>query len=571
MTFLPIVARELRVASRRAGTYWLRSAGALALIVTGVCLFLILAAEPTHSLGRVLFWFSSGGVVLYCLLGGVWSTADCLSEEKREGTLGLLFLTDLKGYDVVFGKLAATSVNGLYAVLAAVPILALPLLMGGVDPGEVWRMGLVAVNTLFFSLAVGMCVSAVSRSALKAIVATLALILTFTAVLPAWGAWLAMLGRVSTLGTHWFLASVGYSYYWALDTNYLLHPERFWLSVAVMHGLGWSFLLLACVITPRAWQVRPANVRALRLRESWRAWSYGDDRERKDYRARLLDRGAYFWLAARSRLKPACVWGMLGVVACGWVWGLARSRQDWLEEGIYVMTGLLLNLLIKVWFGLEAGRQLGEDRRDGALELLLSTPLTVRDILRGQLLALRRQFQWPTLVVLMVFTLFLVVGLHDTASMEDPEARVWWAMFWAGAIVMMLADLAALYWLGMWQGLVAKNPLRAAANSLACILVLPWAIVAWMAFMTAILWPNLEGQPVLQIFFAAWLLAGLAVDAGFAILARHRLLTNFRLAATRRYERAPGFWAPLVKILPLPRRKGEGRGEQESPPRLKTP
>ena len=34
-------------------------------------------------------------------------TADCLSEEKREGTLGLLFLTDLRGYDIVVSSSSA--------------------------------------------------------------------------------------------------------------------------------------------------------------------------------------------------------------------------------------------------------------------------------------------------------------------------------------------------------------------------------------------------------------------------------------------------------------------------------
>jgi ABC-type transport system involved in multi-copper enzyme maturation permease subunit len=106
----------------------------------------------------------TGSAALYCLFSGVWSTADCLSEEKREGTLGLLFLTDLKGYDVVFGKLVATSLNGFYALLAVVPILALPLLLGGITGGEFARMALVVVNTLFFSLALGICVSAVCRS-----------------------------------------------------------------------------------------------------------------------------------------------------------------------------------------------------------------------------------------------------------------------------------------------------------------------------------------------------------------------------------------------------------------------
>ena len=139
-------------------------------------------------------------MVLYCLLSGVWFTADCLSEEKREGTLGLLFLTDLKGYDVVFGKLVATSLNGFYAVLAVVPILALPLLLGGVTGGEFGRMALVVVNTLFFSLALGMCVSALSRSPRKAMAMTFLLILLFTAVLPACGAWRAAMAASAASG-----------------------------------------------------------------------------------------------------------------------------------------------------------------------------------------------------------------------------------------------------------------------------------------------------------------------------------------------------------------------------------
>ena len=44
--------------------------------------------------------------------------------------MGLIFLTDLKGYDVVLGKLAATSLNGFYGLLAVFPLLAFPLLTG---------------------------------------------------------------------------------------------------------------------------------------------------------------------------------------------------------------------------------------------------------------------------------------------------------------------------------------------------------------------------------------------------------------------------------------------------------
>jgi ABC-type transport system involved in multi-copper enzyme maturation permease subunit len=115
--------------------------------------------------------FYSLAVVLtaFCLLAGTHQTADCLSEEKREGTLGLLFLTDLKGYDVVFGKVAATSLNLFYIVLALFPVLAIPLLVGGVSFSEVGRIALVLLNTLWLSLALGLWVSARSWEQPKAV------------------------------------------------------------------------------------------------------------------------------------------------------------------------------------------------------------------------------------------------------------------------------------------------------------------------------------------------------------------------------------------------------------------
>jgi len=189
MTFLPIVARELRVASRRRTTYWVRTGAALAVMVIGTFLFLLMSDRPPREVAMWLFGVLTGTAVFYCLLSGVRSTADCLSVEKREGTLGLLFLTDLKGYDVVLGKLAATSLNGLYGVLAVVPMLAIPLLMGGVTLGEFGRMALVAVNTLFFSLGVGIFSSSISRSAQKAMGLTFFIILLFTLIFPIYASW----------------------------------------------------------------------------------------------------------------------------------------------------------------------------------------------------------------------------------------------------------------------------------------------------------------------------------------------------------------------------------------------
>src|SRR5579864_3483753 len=167
MTFLPIVSRELRLASRRRSTYWLRSGAALAVMVAGTFLFLIMQSAPKQ-LATSLFCLLTGGSVLFALISGPRSTADCISEEKREGTLGLLFLTDLKGYDIVLGKLVAGSLNSFYTVFAVLPMMAIPLLLGGgLTLAEFVRMSLVVIDALLFSLTLGICVSSMSRSAHK--------------------------------------------------------------------------------------------------------------------------------------------------------------------------------------------------------------------------------------------------------------------------------------------------------------------------------------------------------------------------------------------------------------------
>src|SRR4051794_24979108 len=133
MTFLPIVARELRVASRRRGAWLTRVIAAfIGVVLGGFILLLSEGNERPAAIGNQMFTTVAGFLFLYTTIAGAIVTCDCLSEEKREGTLGLLFLTDLKGYDVVFGKLAATSVNTIYGMLAVVPLMAIPILMGGV-------------------------------------------------------------------------------------------------------------------------------------------------------------------------------------------------------------------------------------------------------------------------------------------------------------------------------------------------------------------------------------------------------------------------------------------------------
>src|SRR5437867_9727583 len=257
MTVLPIVERELRVAARGRRTYWMRMAVALGAVFIGACIFVLTLGLPSELTGRHIFGWLSGLLLLYCLAYGRRSTADCLSQEKREGTLGLLFLTNLKGHDVVLGKLAATSLRGFYGLLAVFPVLAIPLLMGGITNTEFWRMALVLVDSFLFSLAIGILGSALSREHRRAMAANLTLLLLFLAVPPACAAAIAYFSPAHPWVRELFFSCPVYPFYLCAAAHYKLAPTHFWWSLGVIHVLTWLMVVLASWVAPHAWQDQP--------------------------------------------------------------------------------------------------------------------------------------------------------------------------------------------------------------------------------------------------------------------------------------------------------------------------
>ena len=550
MTFLPIVERELRVTARRRGTYWNRALSALAAILIFGGALIFEAQTPPKELGKEVFNILSGLFLLSSLAAGVRYTADCLSEEKREGTLGLLFLTDLRGYDVVLGKLAATSLNCIYALLAMLPVLAIPLLLGGVSVDESWRMALVLANTLFFSLAAGIFVSTMSKSARKAMFGTLLLILLIHGGWPALGAWITYRYYNGSALSTFLLPSAGYTYALAFDAGFKSRPGEYLESMLVIHGLGWVLLALASVIVRNSWQDKPAGAGLARWQQRWQQWSYGNAAQRLAFRARLLNLNPCLWLGGRHRLKPALVWSALGLGACVWLWGALRWREDWLNELTYVFTAIILHMAFKFWVASEACLRLGPDHRSGALELVLSTPLTVREILRGQMLALRRQFFWPVLLVTGLDFLFLFTALHRLGSAGDNQ----WIWFCLGTILTFVADAYTLCWVGMWIGLIAKHPNRATLAAFMRVVVLPcgaWSVVM-ILFSLLQLWSRLDRPEGLWMLL--WFGLGLANDIALFLWSRHRLFCDLRVVATQRF--VPGRslfgWWPSRKTVANP-------------------
>ena len=302
MTFLPIVERELRVAARHKFTWRSRLVAALfALLVFGLLQALASLSQGALPAGPTEFAVLKWMTFSFACCAGIFLTSDSISEEKREGTLGLLFLTDLRGYDVVFGKLLSQSLRAFYAVLAAFPILALPLLVGGLTGREFTLSLLVIVNTLFFSLALGLLVSTLSRDYTKAVSATVLVCLLFFLGLDFMDSAFAA-ARHRAFQPCFSLANP----VWLFSVTGSFASRQFWMSLGLQHLLAWASLWGASLLAPRRWQERAAHSEASRPTLSLR-WRFGGPDARAAMRRRWMEIGPVHWLANRDRWLPRLV------------------------------------------------------------------------------------------------------------------------------------------------------------------------------------------------------------------------------------------------------------------------
>ena len=131
---LPVVHRELRAGAGARSIVRLR---VFAAFVGAGILCVNLRDVPIANAGAQLIgqFHRLLTFLILCVVPGI--TADCIASERREGTLGLLFLTPLRSWEIVIGKVFAQALKAVTLWLALVPVLTIPVLAGGVTAREV--------------------------------------------------------------------------------------------------------------------------------------------------------------------------------------------------------------------------------------------------------------------------------------------------------------------------------------------------------------------------------------------------------------------------------------------------
>src|SRR6185295_19137769 len=183
---LPIAAREIRVAAHDRGIY--RGRAIIAALALLASLWIAdsvfhLSRQANSAAGLQIFYFQSWAA-FFCAAGAFTATSDSISREKRDGTLGLLFLTHLKGRDVVLGKLASGLSLYVAGALATLPILTLPILLGGVRLTQSFYLLVNLLNTMLLSAAAGLFASSISVHKQRSGSIAVMIVLFFCALIP---------------------------------------------------------------------------------------------------------------------------------------------------------------------------------------------------------------------------------------------------------------------------------------------------------------------------------------------------------------------------------------------------
>ena len=552
----PLVQRELRVALFRRGAHreWITAAWVTASIT---CIVLLaLGLGRLASSGKALFFWLFFLATIAVIRRGFSLTADLFSEERRNGTLGLVVLTGLSPLEIFIYKLLGALMLVGYGLLGGLPFFAISFLSGGVLPWQfIWAFVFLA-NALLFCVAIGLLASVMHRDGGQAHLTAygLAAVLCLATPCAYWiGAVRAVTAGANRLNHDWLALSPAYPAYLVFASFGGRMIKGFWLSSGVTLGYSVAAMLLAAVILQLNWRDNAGLLTEAGWSQRWRRWLRNGGVWRRRWLKGLLEEQAFCWLAARNRAPVLAAYLILSLAGTVWIvgWGVLGPR--WLTFLNALVSSIVLHQAFNLVSAYAAGQRLAEERLSGGFEVLLTSPLRVEEILEGQFKAIMLQFRLVALFVLVFDAVFCCVGF--AALSQFGIAR---AAFLGGWVLMMIfwfaAHLESLWramWISLWTGRPAYGAMKASGRV--------WWMLLWIVFFAQLFKSNIYQGGVVLLFCAGFVVFPIVATLGTAQILRNKLANEFKqiacAAIPSRSDKRFKHWVP-EKIYP-PGRWGE--------------
>jgi ABC-type Na+ efflux pump permease subunit len=258
----PIFMRELVTVPRRSSHYASRAALVGLLGILGITTWQATIGfarnatlGETAGFGLLLFQIVAFVQLLLTLFFAALSAASAVSQEKDRRTFVLLLITDMRDYEIVLGKLLGALLPITVQLLVTAPVLAMLLLLGGIDPEQVLQAVLVLGAAAFAAGSLGGLVALWRERTFQALALSVLFLVLYICLTQAVG----VVGPLVAPGTDWATVQAWLDPFVAMQTV-LEPPAAGWGGVAPSYGfvlvmLGWCALLNGIGI----WKLRKWN------------------------------------------------------------------------------------------------------------------------------------------------------------------------------------------------------------------------------------------------------------------------------------------------------------------------
>ncbi len=463
--FGPIFGLEMAVAGRRARTYWLRFASVFSLLVIVGLAFLSMRMEVSPGgaasveqlqtfapvLATVILWTQFIAVALLAPL--MCSTA--ISEERRAGTLYGLLSAPLTATQIIVGKFTARLALLLVIGLSTLPLLLAIRVFGGLDTRFV-----IGAYALTASVAVlgGIASVLYSVRAKRSVGAAVLAIITVPVIQGApmllWGA----IDGFDNAPPTWIICTCTPAVFVFLQLGDMPLPAA-GLSVegalilALAINLGWSLLLLAVTIlrfrgvmqkeVDGAPQRKNSKRRKKEVRAEQDAVPQSETAgsapsvqpaaalrsadakasKAKAHASRVVSDHPVLWrelrlpLLAGGRNRMALYTILIAALGVYYLWVYRISEYTFSlafsEQGYNIVPTIIPLLLALLVSGFLTTSAITGERESRTLDVLMTSPLTPRQIVLGKYFgSLRRQWLAPAFILAHCSLLFLLGWLH---------------------------------------------------------------------------------------------------------------------------------------------------------------
>ncbi len=443
MTGAPVFLREVLAVARRPRTYVFQS------IFLGLLVLCLIPLWPSSGrarsgaevadTGRLIFeWGGYLQVILLALLVPA-TTANAITQEKQKNTLDILLLTGAGPFAIVWGKFFSRLFNLAFLLFLTVPLLFALLTLGGVAGSSILIEFTILVGFAVFGSGLGVFLSTVLPKPTSVVIAgyvLLAGLLTLPVALEGFGV-------VSAGGATYALPSAHISP--LHDLIYLFHPSWFvttqsfpadwWVFPAWSSAAGLGLTLVAGLLLPYARTIeRVLSVR--RLLEAFDRGTY-DLLHPRRLIARLRGRAAAGDGATDQRPPPIgernpIYWKETSINTVG------RFRTWWrvnllvllLMGGTYLvflpqlsdisfhkyMVAAVAGLIVLLSTVI-AATTVSQEREDGSLVLLATTPVECAVYTKGKVLGIARNIVFLVALPFVHVVLFVALGVIHPVSM----------------------------------------------------------------------------------------------------------------------------------------------------------